>query len=82
MIFWILQISMFQFSLSAEPNSITKNNRNIQKQSHVLIVVYSYTGNTALLADELKKRFNGDLIVLKTDKYSGLTGNFFASMDS
>jgi flavodoxin len=47
-----------------------------------LVVVYSYTGNTKAVADEIVKRFNADVVIIKANAYDGLSGALKANMDA
>jgi flavodoxin len=47
-----------------------------------LVVIYSYTGNTKAVADEIIKRFKADIIVIKAKKYKGFIGRISAVTES
>ena len=46
------------------------------------MVVYSYSGNTRAVADEIIKRFKADLVILKAKKYDGFAGSIKANNDA
>jgi flavodoxin len=48
----------------------------------VLVVVYSYTGNTRAVADEIIKRFKADTIILEAENYENFFGGLLASIES
>lgn len=47
-----------------------------------LVVVYSYTGNTKAVADEIVERFKADIVVIEAKKYDAFAGGMKASKDA
>ena len=46
------------------------------------MVVYSYTGNTRAVADEIIKRFKTDIVTINALKYDGFAGSIKANNDA
>jgi flavodoxin len=53
-----------------------------EPSAKALVVVYSYTGNTKAVADEIIKRFSADSVIIKAKEYDGLTGGISAHSDA
>jgi flavodoxin len=68
----------------AYAQSIEKDELSIDKKSSAkaLVVVYSYTGNTRAVADEIIERFKTDIVTIKALKYDGFAGSLKANNDA
>ena len=67
------------YARSNEKEKVSIDNKTSAK---ALVVVYSYTGNTRAVADEIIKRFKTDIVVIKANEYDGLTGSIKANNDA
>lgn len=67
------------YAQSDEKKELSMNNKTSAK---VLVVIYSYTGNTKAVADEIIKRFKADTIIIKAKEYDGSFGGMSASSDA
>ncbi len=67
------------YAQSNEKDKLSIDNKTSAK---ALVVVYSYTGNTRAVADEIIKRFKTDIVIIKAKKYDGLTGSIKANNDA
>jgi flavodoxin len=47
-----------------------------------LVVVYSYTGHTRAVANEIMKHFQADIVHIKAKKYDGVGGSIKANKDA
>jgi flavodoxin len=72
-------LSFVGYALSNEKNRQSINQKTSTK---ALVVVYSYTGNTRAVADEIIERFKTDIITIKASKYDGFAGSFKANNDA
>ena len=62
-------------------SKLDEDNKN--HASGILVLYYSSTGNTAVMAKEIAKRFNADLINIKSATYDEATfGSIKASKDA
>ncbi len=55
---------------------------NTKTSAKALVVIYSYTGNTGAVAQEIIKRFKADIIIIQAEEYDGITGSLKANIDS
>ncbi len=67
------------FAQSNDDESINKSNQPITK---VLVVIYSSSGNTKAVANEIVELFDADTVVIKAEEYEGFWGGFNASDDA
>ncbi len=67
------------YAQSNEKAKLSIDNKTLAKP---LVVVYSYTGNTRAVADEIIKRFNAEIVIIKAKEYDGLTGPINANIDA
>jgi flavodoxin len=67
------------YSQSDEKRELLMTNKT---QAKALVVVYSYTGNTKAVADEIIKRFNADFVIIEAKNYDGFTGGTTAAIDA
>ncbi len=51
-------------------------------ESKILVVSYSFSGNTQAVAEEIIKRFYTDTITIKAEKYDGAFGKIVAVKDA
>ena len=63
------------YAQSDEKKELSMNNKTTAK---ALVVIYSYTGNTKAVADEIIKRFKADIVIIKAKEYDGLVGRMSA----
>ncbi len=66
----------------AQSNEKDKLSINTKTSAKVLVVVYSYTGNTKAVADEITKRFKADIVVIKAKEYDKFAGSMIANNDA
>jgi flavodoxin len=64
---------------SDERKELSMNNKNPAK---VLVVVFSYTGNTKAVADDIIERFKADSVIIRAKRYDGFGGGMKASKDA
>ncbi len=62
---------------SSEKEEVSMNAKNSAK---ALVVIYSFTGNTKAVADDIIKRFKADTVVIKAKEYNGFLGGMKASI--
>ncbi len=55
---------------------------NDEARAKVLVVVYSYTGNTRAAADEIIEWFKADTVIIRAERYDGFGGGMKASKDA
>ena len=72
-------IFFVDYSQSDDKRELHMSNKT---QAKALVVVYSYTGNTKAVADEIIKRFNTDFVIIEAKKYDGFTGGTTAAIDA
>jgi len=72
-------VTLAGYAQSNEKDKLSIDNKTSAK---ALVVIYSYTGNTRAVADEIIKRFNADTVIIKAKKYDGLTGGMSANSDA
>ena len=53
-----------------------------ESSAKALVVIYSYTGNTRAVADEIIKRFKTDTVVIRAKKYDSFMGGMKANNDA
>jgi flavodoxin len=59
-----------------------KSGETGESSAKALVVIYSYTGNTKAVADEIIKRFKADTVIVKAEEYDGSTGAMKANIDA
>ena len=67
------------YAQSIEKGELSIDNKTSAK---ALVVVYSYTGNTRAVADEIIKRFKTDIVTINALKYDGFAGSIKANNDA
>ena len=67
------------YAQSIEKGELSIDNKTSSK---ALVVVYSYTGNTRAVADEIIKRFKTDIVTINALKYDGFAGSIKANNDA
>lgn len=72
-------VTLAGYAQSNEKDKLSIDNKTSAK---ALVVVYSYTGNTRAVADEIIKRFNAEILIIKAKEYDGLTGSINANIDA
>ncbi len=64
---------------SAEKEEFSMKSKTPAK---ALVVIYSYTGNTKAVADDIVKRFKADTVIVKAKEYDGFMGGTKASINA
>ncbi len=79
----IIIISIF-FTFANSAQSSVKDTLTITNKTTIktLVVIYSSTGNTRAVANEIIQRFNADTVIIKTKEYDGFFGGLGASSDA
>jgi len=72
-------VTLAGYAQSNEKDKLSIDNKTSAK---ALVVVFSYTGNTRAVADEIIKRFKADIVIIKAKEYDGLTGSINANNDA
>jgi len=67
------------YAQSDEIKDLSMNNNTSAK---ALVVVYSYTGNTKAVADEIVNRFKADVIIIEAKEYDDFAGGLSANSDA
>ena len=72
-------VTLAGYAQSNEKDKLSIDNKTSAK---ALVVVFSYTGNTRAVADEIIKRFKADIVIIKAKEYDGLIGSINANNDA
>lgn len=81
-ILFILSITFVIFAGTAQSDEKEELSMNAKTPAKALVVIYSYTGNTKAVADEIIKRFKADTVIIKTTAYDGFGGETKAGINA
>lgn len=79
---FILSITVVIFAGTAQSDEKDELSMNGKTTAKALVVIYSYTGNTKAVADDIIKRFKADTVIIKTTAYDGFGGQTKAGISA
>ncbi len=81
-ILFILISTFVIFAGTAQSDENGELSINGKTPAKALVVIYSYTGNTKAVADDIIKRFKADTVIIKTTAYDGFGGQTKAGISA
>jgi flavodoxin len=82
LIAFFISSAFVALSCYAQSNEKEKLSIQTKTSAKALVVVYSYTGNTRAIADEIIKHFKTDIVTIKALRYDGFAGSLKANNDA
>jgi flavodoxin len=82
LIAFFISSAFVALSCYAQSNEKEKLSIQTKTSAKALVVVYSYTGNTRAIADEIIEHFKTDIVTIKALRYDGFAGSLKANNDA